>query len=521
MQIIIMKIVYSGKFLLEGLREQGHSIVDISVEGRQSSDAWIKKISKDADLVLLELYGGKQFPKGIGRSSVPVACYCIDTPINEFWLQNCAAQCAHIFVDQFESVQRFAKYGLKSAFLPLAANKDWFIEPQEKKYDITFVGTVDKERIKRKNLLKHIGKYFNINIASNLSFQECQKIFAQSRIVLNENFFNGLTLRVFQGMASGSLLFTEAGSSGIYDSLNAEDSYIGYDPDNIVILLKKFLQKPYLCNLLGQKAQQNCGNLHTVAQRAEELLQKITSKEAFNSPGREEERFFKETAGTINYILRFGGNLGEEIKNLKIMTSHDNEFSAKAKLVLGKIYALLCKFSEAGKYINEAYADTRSFDAALYLALFELSQNRNTEAEKVFISALESSNEGEANERQEFKFKDRRHNLYGKIASLQLARGEDLNFGFKKPMENPLSETAFETGKLLWKENAGVDSLEIMRRSLSPYGIEGELLPWLSQAYKSDMLNRKQILKSAEIAKSYYDFELAAMFMKGMEGGVL
>ena len=61
-----------------------------------------------------------------------------------------------------------------------------------KQYEITFVGRTTTYRPKRTNLLAMLQKDFSVNVAQDVSVPEMMDLFSQSKIVPNENLFNGL-----------------------------------------------------------------------------------------------------------------------------------------------------------------------------------------------------------------------------------------------------------------------------------------------------------------------------------------
>lgn len=116
-----MNIAYKGTFLREGLQDNGHRIYDLDIKAGQNLDAALKSLPRPMDLVVWEFYGGFSELRKFSGCEPPVAAYCIDTPLNEFWLAPCMKNVDYVFVDQPQCVPSMAKHGIQAAWLPLPA----------------------------------------------------------------------------------------------------------------------------------------------------------------------------------------------------------------------------------------------------------------------------------------------------------------------------------------------------------------------------------------------------------------
>ncbi len=132
-----------------------------------------------------------------------------DTHLGYDYRLNKAKEFDHVFVNQKDAVEMFAKDGVKAEWLPHA------VEPKAypntpvsmKKYDIGFVGYVSFE--KRADMLDELLREFPNFFFGQKLFEDCAEIYRKSRIVFNTAATDDLNMRVFEATATGSFLLTE------------------------------------------------------------------------------------------------------------------------------------------------------------------------------------------------------------------------------------------------------------------------------------------------------------------------
>jgi hypothetical protein len=78
-----------------------------------------------------------------------------------------------------------------------------------------------------------------------------------------------------------------------------------------------------------------------------------------------------------------------------------------------------------------------------------------------------------------------------------------------KQFHDDYPDTAFETALLAWKAKTIPAAMDLQLDCLKQFTIEGELLPELTAAIQKGLLTDVQILRTAEIARQYYDEDLA------------
>ena len=152
-----------------------------------------------------------------------------------------------------------------------------------KKYDISFVGINTPHRPKRYNILNLLLQNYNVHIRRDVSNRELLDIFSESRIVLNENLFDGFTLRIFQGLASGSLLLTEAWGAGTQQHFTDRQHLVCYTPQTLLPLVKRILERPETYAPIAQAGQSICRQEHTSEIRAAQLLSALENNSAHSA----------------------------------------------------------------------------------------------------------------------------------------------------------------------------------------------------------------------------------------------
>lgn len=504
-----MNIAYHGYFLRQGLEKLGHNLLDLPAD-EIDINTKLENLGQSVDLVLLEMYGNSFPVCGLAACEAETVAWCVDTPINEFWLRDACKLFDHVFVDQRQSAAAMQTHGIRAEWLPLCAQDSYFVEPQEKIHDITFVGTVNRFRTKRANLLNLLGKYAKLNLVSNVSMQEAQSILAQSKITLNENLFDGLTLRVFQGCGAGSLVFGEKGDGS--DAIFADGEHIVYfDPENVLDKLDSILAAAERCQEMAIAARELCRGAHTSEARAVALFDSIRHERAKNCRGDWGERLWHESRAMYSFIRRYGGSLSSIIENFETIIANHPAKAAEAMLELGNICARRGIPEQALKYYLNAAGESNM--AWAKLALFHAGRDDEAMASfaaKRFLSAagLEPKGRGIRNIPE----------ILLDISKGYLKIGRNFDLGFNKFAEDQFPDTAFEVARLSWQKRPGPEAMTLMLQALAPYGLEGELLPELKKGIEAGIFTRRQELRTAEIALDYYDQDTANWIISAIKG---
>lgn len=509
-----MNIAYSGTFLGEGLRQHGHDVTDIAL-GREAS---LTELAETAggrpDLVLLELWGDTPLPADIAACPFRLAVYCVDTPLNAFWLRHLAQVCDDVFVDQRSGLADFARVGVKASWLPLCVSRSDIMPDMEKEFFVTFVGRTTIFRRKRNNLLRLIGRHFPLHLAESLTRREMLTLFARSRVVLNENLFDGLTLRVFQGLASGATLLTEKGGDGV-DALFADGEHlVTFDADNVLRVLDALEKHPERCREIGQRGQACCAAHHTSTARAATFLEHIASDASRNPRRPPEERRLAEARARYCHALRHGGPYAASIRTFAAAVDAGGPLGADAAHWLGSILARQGDTAKARELLTLAAGQTglEGFVAAAKLGLTFLYQDDLAGAGRALKTAVSRLPPAEIPRPLPDLVREAQPGqaLFLFLAEALLEAGRVFDLGFLKPRPERYPDYAFEYAGLAWAQGHSAAALDLLLRCAEACRAQPEIMDALKTAMAEGLATDRQILYAAELALRLYDPETAA-----------
>lgn len=511
-----MNIAFKGRFLREGLLENGHHVHDIELgEGQNLQDA-LNAAPVPIDLVVWELFGAMSDMQALTPCEQPVAAYCIDTPLNEFWLKNCVQNLDHVFVDQQQCVPALSGGGGEATWLPLPAQQSYFQPQRGKTRDITFIGTTNSQRTKRNNILRLLGSRYSLDILSGLDMAESQKIFSESRVVLNENFFPGLTLRVVQGLAAGSAVYTERSPYGHDFGLRDGQDLVLYDAHTILDRLGEVLKNPAACADIGRQGQERCRELFAGGRVAAELLSRI-DLEKRRRPHAEDARWNRLTSEVL-FVQRFGGSFAGAMRGLEELARTVPARAAAAHVLMGDLKARIRRDDAALAHYRKALEISPASDANLKLALLAIRRDESASALGSLLAFLRHSPHLGTPETEALLSggAPRPEALLTAIASLYFSLGRTWDMGFNKDFDDPVPDTAFEVARMSFARAPAPAALALMLQCLRPLHMQGEILPFMLTAIKKGLLPDVQILDTARLAFEYYDHDTAAAIMAAM-----
>lgn len=272
-----MNIAYKGKFLREGLLAAGHRVYDLDLNANDSVVDALARAPFGIDFIFWEFFGAFSHVEAIAQVDCPLAVWCIDSPINEFWFKHIAKNADYVFVDQPQSVTNLAQAGIQAHWLPLPASPSYFQPVRAKELDLTFIGTIDAHRTKRSNLINLIKSRFDIQVISGVPIPKAQEIFSRSRIIINENFFPGLTLRILQGLSAGTVVFTEEINGQPDYGLKDGQDLIRFTSDNLLALLGETLANYHDYAEIAVNGQTACRAMYSGTKIVERLISILTT----------------------------------------------------------------------------------------------------------------------------------------------------------------------------------------------------------------------------------------------------
>lgn len=172
------------------------------------------------DLFLFIEPGINFFPYGMEKLNCPTASFLIDVHCDLWVRERYAPFFDYIFVAQKDYIEHFRNLGYKQVYwLPLACDPEIHGERKTLRiYDIGFVGHCFDDKHPRSHRLKKLSEIYRMNDYRRFySKEEITTIYSQSKIVINSPANGDVNMRVFEAMASGALLITEAIGNGQKD----------------------------------------------------------------------------------------------------------------------------------------------------------------------------------------------------------------------------------------------------------------------------------------------------------------
>ena len=508
-----MKIVCAGQFLAEGLRQAGQTVIPLALREDADLNALIEAACPDPDWVLLEVWGRTALPRNLAACRHRLAVFCIDTPLNAFWLRPLLQLCDAAFVDQRASVAALARAGITAHWLPLCVQENDFRAPVPPERFLTFVGRITPHRRKRANLLRLLQRHTPVQVVQDVSRARMQDLFARSQVVLNENLFSGLTLRVLQGLASGALVLTEAGGDGV-DAHFTDDVHLAcYGPDTLLPRLADIRARPEHYQTIARAGQAACRQAHTSAQRAREFLDILTSGQAGNPRRTDAVRRLAEAKAKYRHCLRFGGSLAAPMQLFGQAAGAAGTVGQEASFFLGHLFACQGDTTRAGPFLAHAarHKGVHGFLATATQALIALE----TEGPDPAAALLEAGQAALPRRCRRYDFRGAakapvpRAALLVGAARLLLALGRDFEPGFFRQEDDRYPDTAFGYAVLAWQAMPSQAALDIMLACARRTGIEPEILPILKRAIGLGLATDAQIATAADLAWRAYDPETA------------
>jgi len=137
----------------------------------------------------------------------PAAWWMIDTHLEQNWYTKQAQHFDWLFTAQRDGAEFLRSRGLPASWLPLACDPEIHSpQPTDKRFDVAFVGHLFSGP--RTDLLQQIQRRYPQSFIGQCYFEEMARTYSAARIVFNRSLRNDINMRVFEALASGSLLLT-------------------------------------------------------------------------------------------------------------------------------------------------------------------------------------------------------------------------------------------------------------------------------------------------------------------------
>ena len=263
---------------LQGMREpvRSHDLpcgarVDLEKVVRALPGSW------QPDLMLwVESVKGYQ-PMNVPRLDCPTAAYVIDSHINLPEHLEWVTRFDWVFAAQRAYLDAFRAAGCSRVhWLPLACDASIHGKVTlPKRHDLGFVGSLTPEHAQRQRRLARLAERFDVHVERSF-LRDMARTFAASRIVFNDAIKDDLNMRVFEALASGSMLLTDrAPGSGLDEMFVDRQHLVYYDDATLEALVEYYLAHPNEREMIAEQGRQEVLRWHTYDHRMTTLLETI------------------------------------------------------------------------------------------------------------------------------------------------------------------------------------------------------------------------------------------------------
>jgi tetratricopeptide (TPR) repeat protein len=220
---------------------------------------------------------------GLEDLEIPAIFYGIDSPMNTFWQFDYARVFDLAFFDQKEPVDRLRsqqpEFADRIHWLPLGADHRMYTRQEcEKVFDVAFVGTLHPIlRPKRSRLLGLLQRHFQVAVFDGggtrcLPPAQVVEIYNRSKLVLNENLFPGINLRLLEAMCCGACVLTEESDGSWQSCFHDGDHLVAFNSRNVVQRIENLLRQHERRQHIADTGMTLVHSCHTIDHRAKTLL---------------------------------------------------------------------------------------------------------------------------------------------------------------------------------------------------------------------------------------------------------
>ncbi len=205
----------------------------------------------------------------------PSAWWAIDTHMDFAWALQKSRGFDLVFAAQRDGAEDLRRAGISSAtWLPLACDPEIHGKHEvAKQYDVAFVGHVFPGP--RADLLNLIRRKYRASFIGQCYFEEMARTYSAARTVFNRSIKNDVNMRVFEALASGSLLVTNDLSNNGQAELFRDGVHLAAyrESDDLLDKIAFYLGRESLRAKIAASGRAEAIEKHTYFYRMELLLQ--------------------------------------------------------------------------------------------------------------------------------------------------------------------------------------------------------------------------------------------------------
>ena len=208
----------------------------------------------------------------------PAVFYAIDTHLPHSWrkIQRMATRYDRVFCCHRDAAEQLPG----AEWLPVACDPAVHAGPEaERAWDVAFVGT--DGGVPRKFYLQALRERYPNSFIGTADYRRMASMYGRSRIGFNYSIRNDVNMRMFEVMAAGALLVTDAGASADLERLgfrNGEHLAIYRTPEELFRLMDGYLARPEERQRIARAGQRLVLERHTYRHRMQRLLAAVSQQ---------------------------------------------------------------------------------------------------------------------------------------------------------------------------------------------------------------------------------------------------
>ena len=457
-----------SEYFHEAFARLGHKVIaPPHDDGFPLGEFYHQLVDRPDVLVYTDHLGRHAWPDGLEQLDIPKIYYAVDTPINIWWQKHFAGLFDLCFVDQKPYVEVLKKRGIEAQWLPVGVNTKAYQGQEntlgDKIYDFGFVGVLDdKVRAKRSRLVKQLSGRYSLKAMGDhkegwVEPEDSASLYRQSRLILNENLFPGVTTRMFEAMASGNVLFTEKAGGDLGELFMPGEDFAWFEPQELFEAAEYWLADEDRLRKVAKRALDKVLSAHDISHRAERVLQAAAGLNLSRGPAGAEAW---DLMGRTLFLtaLRWPAESGKERllrAEKQLENAAETALSPEGKFMLGHIARMKGEQARAETWLGRAW-DEGFQRAALGLGLLSMSLGNTGEAARWF-----GAFSGLGSDFPELTAGTLHYEAVLPIAAKLMGMDEAITPGFNFMIHDPALWTAFEF--YLSAHQAKPESLEVGR----------------------------------------------------------
>ena len=260
---------------LQNARQSGQCLafnatgdLDVTIRASDSWDDIVQRLSTDwrPDFAAVDL-AYTTVPHALWMAPLPLVGLAGDWNLLWHAYRHLLPHCDLVLTDT-AGVEVMLRHGLTHARVAnlYGCGCDFLDAPisaAERDIDVLFVGNlqpaVQHERLRWLGRLAQLGDRWRIAIHTGVFGADYRRLLGRARIVFNRSIRGECNRRVFEAVASGALLFQEAGNREVNALLRDRQEYVAYNAANLEALLTHYLEQEDDRQRIAAAAQARAG----------------------------------------------------------------------------------------------------------------------------------------------------------------------------------------------------------------------------------------------------------------------